>query len=171
MRSRVPKSRYENHPWKGIEIVRGSAPKIVRTSVLYPPEFSSKIRQKSPANFVKILAKKARETFFQAVGHLRFQTPLFVLKKSVQTIQILLHGVRTIGVQVGVRNLDPKLFLASGSIGTHPSGRDDIGLRAPKFECPAESRRFRWVFALNCIHGGRQAALNRLDANFHLTST
>ena len=59
MRSRVPKSRYENHPWKGIEIVRGSAPKIARTCFLYPPELSFKIRQKSPANFVKILAKKA----------------------------------------------------------------------------------------------------------------
>ena len=59
MRSRVPKSRYENHPWKGIEIVRGSAPKIVRTFFLYPPELSFKIRQKSPSKIVKILAQKA----------------------------------------------------------------------------------------------------------------
>jgi hypothetical protein len=106
--------RYRNRPGKCPENRQNFLSISARTFFQNPPEIAFKNRQNSCPTSVR--------NFFRSGGTPALPKPLFVLKKSIETIEIVRHGVRTIGVQVGVRNLDPKMFLASWSGYTFLSG-------------------------------------------------
>ena len=117
--------RYRNRPGKCPDNRQNFLSISARTFFQNPPEIAFKNRQNSRPKSVR--------NIFRSGGTPALQKPLFVLKKTAQAIEIARHGVLTTGVQVGVRNLDPKMFLASWSgytffIGPHGMHLENAGI-------------------------------------------